>query len=92
MEQQLNFQFTDVSTPTAESLLARTDDGTIDEDAIDYEKLRRAFEDTISLVDPVEEPTFDPTAIRNVSDNSFEDEDEDEEDDENDNVIESEFQ
>ena len=96
LAQQLNFQFTDVSTPTAESLLARTDDGTIDEDAIDYEKLRRAFEDTISLVDPVEEPTFDPTAIRNVSDNSFDDEDEEDDEDgdedENDNVIESEFQ
>jgi superfamily II DNA/RNA helicase len=98
LAQKLNFQFTDVSTPTAESLLARTEDGTIDENAIDYEKLRRAFEDTISLVDPVEEPTLNEAAMQNEFYNSDDyDEDDDEIDDEEDeddngNTIESEFQ
>ena len=97
LAQQLNFQFTDVSAPTAESLLARTEDGAIDENAIDYEKLRRAFEDTLSLVDSVEEPLVDPTATINLSENDFGDDDDDDndeyiDDDSDGNVMESEFQ
>jgi superfamily II DNA/RNA helicase len=81
LARQLNFTFTDVKAPTAESLLPRTDDGTIDETAIDYEKLRRAFEDTISFVDPVDEPIIDVMSIPTSTGNNMDDDDEDEDDD-----------
>ena len=62
----LNFTFTDVPAPTAESLLTRTEDGVIDESAIDYEKLRRSFEDTLSLVDLVEDPEINDATVENL--------------------------
>jgi superfamily II DNA/RNA helicase len=85
----LNFTFTDVPAPTAESLLARTEDGTIDEFAIDYEKLRRSFEDTLSLVELVEDPEIDEASIESrLIEMGDMDDDADEEDDDQ----ESEFQ
>lgn len=48
LAESLGFEFTDVPVPM-ESLV-RTDDGEIDEESIDIEKLRRSFEDTISLL------------------------------------------
>jgi hypothetical protein len=81
----LNFTFTDVEPPTAESLLSRTEDGAIDDSAIDYEKLRRAFEDTISLVDLAEEPLFDQASIEaRANECSTIDNDDADEDDEED--------
>jgi superfamily II DNA/RNA helicase len=80
----LGFEFTDIEAPTAYSLLARKADGEIDEDAIDLEKLRRAFEDTMSLVDLAEDPLVEQSAIdaRIESNDDDDDEEEDENDDE----------
>lgn len=78
----LGFEFTDIEAPTAESLLARTADGEIDEDAIDYEKLRRAFEDTISFVDLAEDPLVEQSEIDARIASSDVDEVEEEDDDE----------
>jgi superfamily II DNA/RNA helicase len=85
----LNFTFTDVPAPTAESLLARTEDGSIDEAAIDFEKLRRSLEDTMSLVELVEDPEVDEASIEGrLAEVSAIDDDADEDDDDE----ESEFQ
>jgi superfamily II DNA/RNA helicase len=79
----LGFDIVDIEAPTAESLLSRNSDGEIDETAIDYEKLRRAFEDSISFVELTEEPALpDPASINYLESNTMEDDDDDDEEDE----------
>jgi superfamily II DNA/RNA helicase len=86
----LGFEIVDVEAPTAESLLTRNSDGEIDETAIDYEKLRRAFEDSISFVEMAEEPALpDPASIKS---NTLEDDDEDDDEVDEDDESESSFQ
>lgn len=83
----LGFDVVDLEAPTAESLLTRNADGNIDENAIDYEKLRRSFEDTLSFVDLAEEPelpnqeTLDARLLQFNDDAEDDDSDDDLEDD-----------
>jgi superfamily II DNA/RNA helicase len=87
----LGFNIVDVEAPTAESLLARNSEGEIDETAIDYEKLRRAFEDSISFVELAEEPELpDPATI--VESTTLQDYDEDDDEDDEDDESERSFQ
>jgi len=74
----LGFEFTDIKVPAAETV-ARRADGEIDETTVDIEKLRRSFEDTISLVDLAEEPVLDRDAIDVEGTDDDDDEEEEEE-------------
>ena len=75
----LGFEFTDIKVPAAETV-ARLADGEIDEDSLDIEKLRRSFEDTMSLVDLADDPVPDRDAIDVESVVDDDDDDEDDED------------
>jgi len=85
----LGFTFTDTEAPSEEAY-SRNADGEIDEDAIDIEKLRRSFEDTISLVELAEDSIVAESSVIDVEGTTTDvddDEDDDEEDSDDDDAF-----
>jgi superfamily II DNA/RNA helicase len=77
----LGFEFTDIDTSF--DLVPRLEDGSVDTESADIEKLRRFLEDTMTLVDLADEPVVDVNAVRSlVLDDADDQDDEDEEEDE----------
>ena len=74
LARELGFTFTDIEVDP-EMLIPRTEDGEIDLDSADVEKLRRLLEDTMNLVDLAEEPS-EENAPPTVIDVDYDDEDE----------------
>jgi superfamily II DNA/RNA helicase len=69
---ELGFEFTDVVVKQDEDLFARTEDGDVDLDSVDVEKMRRYLEDTISLLRSIDDDDADPSSGTTV-DVQFED-------------------
>lgn len=65
LAQELGFTFTDIEVDP-EMLIPRTEDGEIDLDKADLEKLRRLLEDTMNLVELVEDPNDDSPEVIDV--------------------------
>jgi len=71
---ELGFEFTDIIVDQTEGLFARTEEGEVDMDSVDVEKMRRYLEDTISLLNSIdddfeeeeEESSSEPTTIVDV--------------------------
>jgi superfamily II DNA/RNA helicase len=80
----LGFEFTDIDTTF--ELVPRLEDGSIDTESADFEKLRRLLEDTLTLVDLADDPVVNVDALRSAKaeDGSGDDGDDDDEDDEED--------
>lgn len=74
LARELGFTFTDIEVDP-EMLIPRTEDGEIDLDSADVEKLRRLLEDTMNLVDLAEEPS-EENASPTVIDVDYDDDDE----------------
>ena len=74
LARELGFTFTDIEVDP-EMLIPRTEDGEIDLDSADVEKLRRLLEDTMNLVDLAEEPS-EENAPPTVIDVDYDDDDE----------------
>ena len=83
LAETLGFTFTDIEAPS-EQAFSRKADGEIDEDAIDIEKLRRSFEDTLSLVELAEDTAVDQSSVIDVEVGSQDDDDDEDEDDDDD--------
>ncbi len=62
---ELGFEFTDIEVDRDEDLFGRTEDGDVDLDSVDVEKMRRYLEDTLNLLSQVEdtEDTDDATTV-----------------------------
>jgi superfamily II DNA/RNA helicase len=77
----LGFEFTDIDTSF--DLVPRLEDGSIDTESTDFEKLRRMLEDTITLVELAEVPQVNPDAARSLGEEGGSDDgDEDDYDEE----------
>jgi hypothetical protein len=72
----LGFEFVDIeATP---DVIPRGEDGSLDVDNVDVEKMRRLLEDTMTLVDLAEDIGDDPTVVEaTLVDDSDEEDDED---------------
>ena len=90
LAENLGFDFVDSPYDFKDDGITRTEDGSIDVDGTDVEKLRRLLEDTMSLVSLADDPsTIDVDASSAVVDaesvdDGDDDDDEDDDDDDND--------
>lgn len=82
LAKELNFNFTDIS-PIQEVVWARTEDGEVDIENTDVEKMRQLLEDTMNLMGDAVERTVDFDSI-DRSQLDLDDDDDDDEDDEDD--------
>lgn len=93
----LGFDFID-SPSTVDDGIVRTEDGSIDVEGTDVEKLRRMLEDTMSLVNLADDPsTIDvdassATISDDDDDDDEEDDDDEDDDDEEDDTVEDSYQ
>ena len=69
---ELGFEFTDIVVNQGEDLFARTEEGEVDLDSVDVEKMRRYLEDTINLLNSVEESDNDYSSSATTVDVTFE--------------------
>jgi len=76
LAETLGFEFTDIDISSIEDDIPRTEDGSIDAEKVDIDKVRRYLEDTISLVDLAEDASVDD-AIDVYSDSIDDDDDDD---------------
>ena len=84
LAKELNFGFTDVD-PVVEKSFTRTEDGEVDLDNVDIEKMRRLLEDTMNLMGDGEEQTVNFDSIdRSRMDLELDSDDEDDDDDDRD--------
>jgi len=83
LAKELNFKFTDIA-PVEESLFTLTEDGEVDIDNADVEKMRRLLEDTMNLLGDGEDRIVDFDSIGN-GDIEVDDDDEDYDEDDDDN-------
>jgi superfamily II DNA/RNA helicase len=79
LAKELNFKFTDIA-PIQEVVWARTEDGEVDIENADIEKMRQLLEDTMNLMGDAVEKTVDFDSI-DRSQLDLDDDDEDDEDD-----------
>jgi hypothetical protein len=82
LAKELNFNFTDIS-PIQEVVWARTEDGEVDIENTDVEKMRQLLEDTMNLMGDAVERTVDFDSI-DRSQLDLDDDYDDDEDDEDD--------
>jgi hypothetical protein len=84
LARNLGFEFTDIDTSF--ELVPRLEDGSIDMEGADFERIRRLLEDTLTLVDLADDPEVDVDILRSASvedgSNGDDDEDCDNDDDE----------
>ena len=84
LAKELNFGFTDVD-PVVEKSFTRTEDGEVDLDNVDIEKMRRLLEDTMNLMGDGEEQTVNFDSIdRSRMDLELDSDEEDDDDDDKD--------
>ena len=84
LAKELNFGFTDVD-PVVEKSFTRTEDGEVDLDNVDIEKMRRLLEDTMNLMGDGDEQTVNFDSIdRSRMDLELDSDDEDDDDDDRD--------
>ena len=82
LAETLGFEFTDSEAGVDDGIL-RTEDGSVDVEGTDFEKLRRLLEDTISLVSLADDPTtidVEATSADEDEDDNGEEKDDDDED------------
>ena len=84
LAKELNFGFTDVD-PVVDESFTRTEDGEVDLDNVDIEKMRRLLEDTMNLMGDGDEQTVNFDSIdRSRMDLELDSDDEDDDDDDRD--------
>ena len=84
LAKELNFGFTDVD-PVVDESFTRTEDGEVDLDNVDIEKMRRLLEDTMNLMGDGEEQTVNFDSIdRSRMDLELDSDEEDDDDDDKD--------
>jgi superfamily II DNA/RNA helicase len=63
LAQKLGFEFEDIDVESAVDDMRRDDDGELDTESLDIDKMRRYLEDTLTLLGTTEEPVVDTDAI-----------------------------
>jgi superfamily II DNA/RNA helicase len=89
---ELGFDFTDIKIDQGEDMFARTEDGDVDLDSVDVEKMRRYLEDTLNFLSTDDSDEDASTASGATVDVDYEEEDIDDEDGDEANVEEGDWQ